>query len=147
MGYRTVAVHSDSDAVHVRVADEAVRIGPADVGQSYLCADRLLEAAAKTDAVALDRPMANTDASEPVAAARYPPSVSEADINVDEALCEVPLAWVRSGDKGAHRQHRPARPRGALSALAAPPSHRRGGEATGSRTWSKARCAAMRCQA
>ena len=34
MGYRTVAVYSDSDAVHVRVADEVVRIGPADVGQS-----------------------------------------------------------------------------------------------------------------
>ena len=47
MGYRTVAVYSDADAdaLHVREADEAVRIGPAPVGESYLKADAILAAA------------------------------------------------------------------------------------------------------
>ncbi|MDP1839582.1 MAG: acetyl-CoA carboxylase biotin carboxylase subunit [Reyranella sp.] len=47
MGYRTVAVYSDADktALHVSVCDEAVRIGPASVGESYLSIDRILEAA------------------------------------------------------------------------------------------------------
>ncbi|HKI98028.1 MAG TPA: biotin carboxylase N-terminal domain-containing protein [bacterium] len=55
LGYRTVAVYSDADAdaLHVRVADEAVRIGPASVGESYLDAGRVLAAArrARADAV------------------------------------------------------------------------------------------------
>jgi geranyl-CoA carboxylase alpha subunit len=47
MGYRTVAVYSDADkdAPHVGFADEAVRIGPPPVGESYLSIDRILEAA------------------------------------------------------------------------------------------------------
>ncbi len=47
MGYRTVAVYSDADkaALHVATCDEAVRIGPAPVGESYLSIDRILEAA------------------------------------------------------------------------------------------------------
>ena len=46
MGYRTVAIYSEADAgaLHVREADEAVPIGPAPVGESYLVADRLIEA-------------------------------------------------------------------------------------------------------
>ncbi|MBV8188931.1 MAG: acetyl-CoA carboxylase biotin carboxylase subunit [Alphaproteobacteria bacterium] len=47
MGYRTVAVYSDADkeAPHVAFADQAVRIGPPPVGESYLSIDRILEAA------------------------------------------------------------------------------------------------------
>ncbi len=47
MGYRTVAVHSDADrdAPHVSFADEAIRIGPPPIGESYLSIDRILEAA------------------------------------------------------------------------------------------------------
>ncbi len=47
MGYRTVAVYSEADAEarHVRLADTAVPIGPAPVGESYLNADRLIAAA------------------------------------------------------------------------------------------------------
>ena len=50
LGYRTVAVYSDADraAPHVRAADEAVRLGPAPAAQSYLSADRILEAARTT---------------------------------------------------------------------------------------------------
>ena len=47
MGYRTVAVYSDADreAPHVAFADEAVRIGPPPVGESYLDVNRILDAA------------------------------------------------------------------------------------------------------
>ena len=47
MGYRTAAVYSDADkaALHVATCNEAVRIGPAPVGESYLSIDRILEAA------------------------------------------------------------------------------------------------------
>ncbi|MGN7702371.1 urea carboxylase [Cellulosimicrobium sp. 22601] len=47
LGLRTVAVHSDADrgARHVRLADQAVRIGPAPVAESYDDGRRLLDAA------------------------------------------------------------------------------------------------------
>ncbi|MFE8958946.1 ATP-binding protein [Streptomyces iakyrus] len=55
MGVRSVAVFSDADADarHVREADTAVRIGPAPASESYLSAERLLEAAARTGAQAV----------------------------------------------------------------------------------------------
>ena len=55
MGYRTVAVYSDADkdAPHVDFADEAVRIGPSPVGESYLSIDRIIEAAHKSGADAV----------------------------------------------------------------------------------------------
>ena len=55
MGLKTVAVHSDADAdaVHVRLADEAVRIGPAPVGESYLRTEAIIEAARATGAGAI----------------------------------------------------------------------------------------------
>ncbi len=55
MGYRTVAVFSDADAnaLHVRVADEAVRIGPPAPQDSYLNIPAILEAARKTGAEAI----------------------------------------------------------------------------------------------
>jgi geranyl-CoA carboxylase alpha subunit len=55
MGYRTVAVFSDADeaALHVRMADEAVRIGPGPAAQSYLRIDGVLEAVRRTGADAV----------------------------------------------------------------------------------------------
>ncbi|MCT9144873.1 acetyl-CoA carboxylase biotin carboxylase subunit, partial [Streptomyces violarus] len=55
MGVRSVAVFSDADADarHVREADTAVRIGPAPASESYLSAERLLEAAVRTGAQAV----------------------------------------------------------------------------------------------
>jgi 3-methylcrotonyl-CoA carboxylase alpha subunit len=52
LGLRTVAVYSDADrdAPFVREADEAHRIGPAPAAQSYLRADRILDAARKAGA-------------------------------------------------------------------------------------------------
>ena len=52
---RTVAVYSDADAraLHVEMADEAVHIGPAPVGESYLRGDRIIAAAINTRAEAI----------------------------------------------------------------------------------------------
>ena len=55
LGLRTVAVYSDADASarHVRLADVAVRVGPAPAAQSYLNMDALLDAARATGAQAI----------------------------------------------------------------------------------------------
>ncbi|MFF1758661.1 5-oxoprolinase/urea amidolyase family protein [Streptomyces sp. NPDC058266] len=55
LGIRTVAVFSDPDrsAPHVRLADEAVRLGPAPAKESYLDADLILRAAKDTGAGAI----------------------------------------------------------------------------------------------
>lgn len=54
-GYQAVAVFSeaDEDAPHVHLADEAVCIGPAQVNQSYLVVENILDAAKKTGADAI----------------------------------------------------------------------------------------------
>lgn len=50
LGIATVAVYSDADenAVHAKVADEAIRIGPAPAGASYLNVPALLEVIERT---------------------------------------------------------------------------------------------------
>lgn len=55
MGIRTVAVHStaDTDAMHVRLADEAVCIGPPQARESYLNKAAILSAATITGADAI----------------------------------------------------------------------------------------------
>ncbi len=55
MGIATVAVYSEADANarHVRLADEAVLIGPAAARESYLVAGRILDAARQTGAEAV----------------------------------------------------------------------------------------------
>jgi len=55
MGVATVAVYSDADrgALHVRLADEAIHIGPAPARESYLLGERILAAAHTTDADAI----------------------------------------------------------------------------------------------
>jgi 3-methylcrotonyl-CoA carboxylase alpha subunit len=55
MGIATVAVYSDADAgaMHVAQADEAVRVGPAPVAESYLRADAIIAAAKATGAEAI----------------------------------------------------------------------------------------------
>src|SRR5690348_8064489 len=54
-GLRTVAVYSaaDRDALHVRLADEAVPIGPAPAAESYLRAERIVAAAQQSGADAI----------------------------------------------------------------------------------------------
>ena len=55
MGIKTVAVHStaDADAMHVRLADESVCIGPAASKDSYLNIPAILSAAEITGAEAI----------------------------------------------------------------------------------------------
>ncbi|GAB0152507.1 MULTISPECIES: acetyl-CoA carboxylase biotin carboxylase subunit [Marinobacterium] len=55
LGIKTVAVHSvaDRDLMHVRLADEAVCIGPAPSTQSYLNIPAIISAAEVTDSVAI----------------------------------------------------------------------------------------------
>jgi geranyl-CoA carboxylase alpha subunit len=55
LGYRTVAVYSDADtnALHVHEADEAVHIGASAVGESYLVADKIINAAKQTGSDAI----------------------------------------------------------------------------------------------
>jgi acetyl-CoA carboxylase biotin carboxylase subunit len=55
MGIRTVAVYSEVDrtALHVLMADEAVFIGPAPASESYLVADKILQAALDTGSDAI----------------------------------------------------------------------------------------------
>ena len=55
MGIGTVAVYSDADrnALHVRMADEAVHIGPPAAAESYIVIDNILEAVRRTGAEAV----------------------------------------------------------------------------------------------
>ncbi|MGW6933917.1 acetyl/propionyl/methylcrotonyl-CoA carboxylase subunit alpha [Lentzea sp. NPDC054927] len=55
LGIRSVAVYSDADAdaLHVRMADEAVRIGPAAARESYLSVEKIVQAAVSTGAQAI----------------------------------------------------------------------------------------------
>ena len=55
MGIATVAVHSeaDKDAVHVRMADQAIAIGPPAAAESYLVIDKILAAVNETGAEAV----------------------------------------------------------------------------------------------
>src|SRR5262249_5765342 len=55
MGIATVAVYSEADAhaLHVRLADEAVAIGPAPAAQSYLAMEKIIAACKASGAEAV----------------------------------------------------------------------------------------------
>lgn len=55
MGIKTVAVYSDADrgALHVKMADEAVHIGPSPAAQSYILIDKIMDAVRATGAQAV----------------------------------------------------------------------------------------------
>ena len=55
MGIKTVAVYSDADrdALHVKMADEAVHIGPPPSNQSYIVIDKIIDAIRQTGADAV----------------------------------------------------------------------------------------------
>src|SRR5207253_9024138 len=55
MGIGSVAIFSDADrgSLHVRMADEAVHVGPSASAESYLRIDRILDAARSREAEAI----------------------------------------------------------------------------------------------
>lgn len=55
LGIATVAIYSDADAnaLHVEIADEAMRVGPAQSSQSYLNIETIIKAARDTGAEAI----------------------------------------------------------------------------------------------
>jgi acetyl/propionyl-CoA carboxylase alpha subunit len=55
LGIEAVAVYSDADAdaMHVRLADEAIRLGPSPPLESYLRIDAVIDAAVRTDSEAI----------------------------------------------------------------------------------------------
>ncbi|MFD0980167.1 acetyl-CoA carboxylase biotin carboxylase subunit [Tropicimonas aquimaris] len=55
MGLQTVAIYSDADrdALHVKMADEAVHIGPPPANQSYIVIDKVMDAIRQTGAEAV----------------------------------------------------------------------------------------------
>ncbi len=55
MGIRSVAVYSERDraSLHVRMADEAILIGPPPASESYLSIEKIMDAAKKTGAEAI----------------------------------------------------------------------------------------------
>ncbi|QIE47354.1 acetyl/propionyl/methylcrotonyl-CoA carboxylase subunit alpha [Pseudohalocynthiibacter aestuariivivens] len=55
MGIATVAIYSDADrnALHVRMADEAVHIGPPPANESYIVIDKVMDAIRQTGAEAV----------------------------------------------------------------------------------------------
>ena len=55
MGIKVVSVYSDADkyAKHVRMADEAIHIGPSPSSQSYLTIEKIIDAAKQTSAEAI----------------------------------------------------------------------------------------------
>ncbi|HBY93340.1 MAG TPA: acetyl-CoA carboxylase biotin carboxylase subunit, partial [Chloroflexi bacterium] len=55
LGIGTVAVYSEADAaaLHTRLADEAVLIGPPPPTESYLCGERIIAAAVERGAQAI----------------------------------------------------------------------------------------------
>src|SRR5260370_476572 len=55
MGISPVAVYSDADraALHIRMADQAIHIGPAPSSESYLVIDKIIAAAVSSHAEAI----------------------------------------------------------------------------------------------
>ncbi|MEI4272020.1 biotin carboxylase N-terminal domain-containing protein [Klenkia sp. LSe6-5] len=80
LGVKTVAVHSASerDARHVRLADDAVLLGPAPAAESYLSVPRLVEAARRS----------RVEAVLPV-----PPALA-GNVELAAAVVEAGLTWV-----------------------------------------------------
>ena len=89
---RTVAVYSDADAkaLHVRMADEAVHIGPSPARESYLVGDKIIEAAKATGAEAIH------------------PGYGFLSENADfaQAVLDAGLIWV-GPQAGQHPRHGP----------------------------------------
>ena len=98
MGVATVAVFSEADreSLHVQMADEAVAIGPAPPGESYLAIDRIVGAARARGADAVHPAMVSSPRT---------PAFAEACAAAGLAFIGPPAAAIRAmGDKMAARR-------------------------------------------
>src|SRR5512138_2529917 len=98
MGIASVAVYSDADrrAMHVRLADEAVRIGPPAASESYLKIEAILQAAQASGAQAIHPGYGFLSENEAFAAA-----VQQAGLVF---IGPPPEAIAAMGDKGRARE-------------------------------------------
>uniref|UniRef100_A0A3Q4I475 Propionyl-CoA carboxylase alpha chain, mitochondrial n=1 Tax=Neolamprologus brichardi TaxID=32507 RepID=A0A3Q4I475_NEOBR len=92
MGIQTVAVHSDVDssAVHVKMADEAVCVGPAPTSKSYLNMDAIMDAIRVTGAQAhfnSSAPLAISAAVEVIAAVNKRHVLTVMDPYIHMCIC------------------------------------------------------------
>jgi len=92
MGIKTVAVYSDADAeaLHVRQADEAVRIGPPKSAESYLDIARIVAACRETGAEAVHPGYGFLSENEDFAAAieAIAARLDGAAVQLDQPTCE-----------------------------------------------------------
>ena len=93
LGLPTVAVYSDADAnaLHVRLADEAVHLGPAPVQQNYLRADAIVAAAKATGAQAVHPGYGL------LGTARGEEGIEQGASFAEGAACQLPSLRVRCG--------------------------------------------------
>ncbi len=98
MGIETVAVYSDADkdALHVEIADMAVRIGPPPASESYLLIERMIDACRQTGAEAVHPGYGFLSERE-----AFPKALSEAGIVF---IGPNPIAIAAMGDKIASKQ-------------------------------------------
>jgi biotin carboxylase len=83
LGLKSVAVHSAAErgARHVRMADDAVLLGPAPAAESYLAVDRIVEAARRSGVTAV---------------LAVPPALA-GNARLAAAVCDAGLRWVGPG--------------------------------------------------
>ena len=83
MGIETVAVYSEADreALHTKLADEAVCIGPAPSSESYLSMDRIISATIITGADAIHPGFGFLSENRPPSSPARTPSIRDLDFS------------------------------------------------------------------
>ena len=96
MDIATVAVYSeaDADALHVRLADEAIAIGASASSESYLVIEKILDAIKQTGAQAININTPNTNLRRALAFLGQPTPTEDMDY-VEDILHHAIVNWQR----------------------------------------------------